>query len=172
MATWEECNTPVEKIIPPKTVKFYTTVNGTVKKDEPGNVEIKLPYSGSGYPLAVIINVKNGYGGDVDDLRIRSYIGYAVWKVDPDVVPDYTGTDNDKYMVWFGAKNTNNNVLPLSARPAITTQEPLSDDVNTARKISFTDASTMNMWFVGNTGSTYGFMSGKEYEYVVIYKED
>ena len=151
-------------------------VSGTFKGTDAQKgtaVEISLPYSGSGYPIALLIFPSEGSycpNGDFYNLVKRYAIDvFSAVKTEIENAPSYTGVNSNDHMTvqyrskgsatqatnYTGGAGMNEEVFSSSAPSANTTR---------VAKIKAKDKLSV---FIANT--SYGFADGIEYTYVVYY---
>lgn len=136
---------------------------------------VTLNYSGSGYPIACIIVLDDGVLDSTYTETVARYsiAQYFMTKTYVDQVPTYTTSGNANQ----GAVAT---VYKSSASTAATLTRTSSATVNTFSSSNATGSTTtcvrfksktsMSIYSGANSGtSRYGFFSGKQYRYWVIY---
>ena len=149
-------------------------VSGSFKATEDGVLNISLPYIGTGYPIALIIYVKDGYNAsdNTDFYDLVSSGAMCVWgaiKSYPNVAPNYAGTGTANGLDAFHVrKNSSSNAHQYTAQTSANTAlfratEPFSSWNNL---ISIPSATSMKV-FANSTGLT--FRPNVEYAYHIIY---
>lgn len=138
--------------------------------------DITIPYTGTGYPIAALIYVKDGvYNSDNTEWysKIQRYaMGViALVKVTPESAPTYatSGTNNAATVV---------NMYKGSTSSATSYSGTRTPSANIYSSDKATNTSSLSARFNGNTtlsiytsATTYGFMPNIEYRYVILYSE-
>lgn len=149
-------------------------VQGTFTGTTAGEIlEINVPYTGSGYPIAVMIFPKEG-GYNSSGTFYNTIQRYAIhtWvavKNYPLSAPDYTGeTSNDEAFTLMRYKISTSSPTSYGSAAAVnylayTTSSP-SGSASGVCKFS---SSTKMKVFIAST--SYGFMAGIEYVYCIVY---
>ena len=153
-------------------------VTGTFQADvsEKGAAKsISIPYSGMGYPIALIIFPTGGMAKSGSDFytTVQQYaIGqFAMSKADMSATPTYNQNDEKNYAtVCSNYKNsasdaTNYSVSGNARAYALNIQGARATSQNAAR---FTDSTTLSVYIAS---TSYGFMAGIEYTYMIVYSE-
>lgn len=136
-------------------------------------VEITIPYTGNGYPIALLIFPSDGAycaGGDYYDLVQRYAIAlFAAVKHEIENAPSYSGASTNDFMTsmyWYKSSatsatsytgsQTKNTALLTQTAPSATSQ--LVANMKAKDKLSV---------FIANT--SYGFAPNIEYTYTIYY---
>lgn len=151
---------------------------------ESGVQSITVPYSGSGYPIICVVNVKNGIMGNstFNNTAQRYAIGaFVAVKQDMTTAPTYNNinlsTDQPKQYAGVNVTYKNN------ATTATTYQSTGNYNQSTANATRFfcstastspayadavcmTSGTTLNVFVAG---TSYGLMANTEYEYRIVY---
>lgn len=150
------------------------SVSGSFKATEDGVLNISLPYIGTGYPLALIIYVKDGYSAsdNTDFYDLVSSGAMCVWgaiKSYPNVAPSYDGNGEADGMAAFHVrKNSSTDAHRYTAQtnantPLFRATNPFASWNNL---ISIPSATSMEV-YADSTGLT--FRPNVEYAYHIIY---
>ena len=144
------------------------TTTGTTK-------EITIPYTGSGYPIAAFVFVKNGaYNSSGASTWYNSMQRYAVgqWAMTKAIqtsAPTYGTSGSANYGVteWI-YKNSTSQATTYSRSSAMTTNAYTSNDATGAGAtcVRFKSAKKMTI-YVAST--SYGLLANIDYQYIVIY---
>lgn len=148
-------------------------VQGTFTGTTAGEIlEINLPYTGSGYPIAVMIFPKEGGYNSSGTFynavqRYATHIWIAV-KNYPLSAPDYMGkTSNNEAFILMRFKSSTASPTTYGSTPtakclAYTTSSPSSS----SGVCNFSSSTKMKVFIASNS---YGFMAGIEYVYCIVY---
>lgn len=136
-------------------------------------LEINVPYTGSGYPIAAMIFPKEG-GYNSSGTFYNAIKQYAIhtWvlvKNYPLSAPDYTGeTSNDKAFTLMRYKRTTSSPTAYGSVAAVTspTYTTSSPSSSTSGVCKFSSSTKMKVIIASNS---YGFMAGIEYVYCIVY---
>lgn len=144
-----------------------------------GNVvqTISVPYTGSGYPIGIFIYVKNGMRTDptFSTMIRRNGIGaFSCFKTYTTLAPTYTGSSNnddaaatDIYKSSDSSPNTLTGTVWGSTSTVFRNSNPSGTWNNF---IHMASATTLKIYPVpANSSTSYGLVSGIEYEYVIVY---
>ena len=156
-------------------------VKGSFTTGSSGGVveSVDIPYTGSGYPIALLVYVKggpynNGTGGNTDwyNSLQRYAIGlFAIVKSRTTTAPTYGTSGADNYgTVAVIYKNSTSQSTTYSRTSSMSVNSYTSSNAN--------GTSTTAVRFKGNNGKTlsyyvastsYGLLASTEYEYIAIY---
>ena len=152
-------------------------VSGTFTPSESGTVgSISLPYTGSGYPICAMVFVKGGAYNSSNTDWYDSVHRYAVgqWtmhKSVQDTAPTYStsGTANQGVTTVI-YKNSTSTSTAYSRTSAMNSQVFSNSDASGAASyfVRFKPGNVLS-YYVAST--SYGLLSGVEYEYHIIYSE-
>ena len=147
-------------------------VTGTFKGTTTGAaLDVTLNYSGSGFPVAIVIYPKDGYqqGSAIYDL-VQRYAVVLFEAMKPNLTPPTYSTTSMENTMYTYVTNKN------SATTGSSTASGGSTSGNTLRNISpsasardcvkIKDKTTLSV-FIANT--SYGFPAGYEFTYYIIY---
>ena len=147
--------------------------------DEGTAIAVTIPYAGSGYPVAGIIYPTYGTrksGTTVaSSLVPKSITFYSFAKNDTSVSPDYTsGTaDENRFGVLAQYKYSTTDPDSYSSsqgRSDVLCTKYAASGNSAQGCMRFKDSSTnMLVWIKDPNDSNYGFFSGVEYTYLIIY---
>lgn len=145
---------------------------------------ITINYSGSGYPIAVMIFIKGGAYNNSSTGNTTWYnsvnrydVGhYSMSKARGTTTPTYSTSGSDNYgvvnIIYKNSTSTSTTYTRTSTMTAnVFTSSSTSAQASTACVRFKGNAKTMSV-YIGNKGSSYiGFASETEYTYIVIYSE-
>ena len=150
------------------------TVIGTFTGTTTGAaMDVNIPYTGSGYPMSVLIFPSCGpYAGTFHAL-IQRYVCavYAVIKSDTSVPPHYTGSslDNGDSTTTFNRyKNSTSNRTSYSNASSSSYRYYVDEDA-TSGSGTIVKIRSKNKMSVFIAGSSYGFADNIEYTYIATY---
>ena len=132
---------------------------------------ISIPYTGSGYPVLVVIvpeaGAYNTNGPIYAVTQQYATIMFVIAKGTPAFTPDYTGsgTSNNAEAIELhkGTSKTNTTVSRTNGAFSYTQSNPTASTSNVA---TIYDAKTLKYYVAS---SSYGLMAGIEYRYHVVY---
>lgn len=135
-------------------------------------MDVNIPYTGTGYPIAVIVYPSDGIRGDTVFFNLVQRYACAMYfasKMDTTSQPTYQDTDTrDAYCIVNRYKNnatTANSYTQIGSNDTrIATQEAAS--ANTTYLVRILSATKLSV-FIAST--SYGFAANIEYTYVVQY---
>lgn len=151
-------------------------VSGTFKGTDAQKgtaVEISVPYTGSGYPIALLIFPSEGaYCADGDFYNlVQRYASdtYSAVKSELETTPSYSGTSsNDAMLAQYRYKNSATNYNAYGGSAAMDTKVlSSSSPAATAAAVVKMKAKDKLVVFIADT--SYGFAAGIEYTYVIYY---
>lgn len=153
-------------------------VTGTFKGTKANtNIDIDIPYTGSGYPIALTIYLTEGSSGDFFTFTQRGVVFYANYlKAYPDVLPSYSSAStNDDARECFlykatssdrlSAYSNNGNVFALYRDASASASNLELVRIRSATKLSVHMAAPNS----STASAVYGFKEGYEYTYVIQY---
>lgn len=154
-------------------------VEGTFTPTTAGSIfNVSVPYTGSGYPIAIIIapavGAYNSASGSFYSLVQRYCIcTYAMYKARADAAPTYSSSNvvSDQGVVVINYKNSTSSATTYGAAQSTsrriysTATNPSSTNTDTLRFRSSTQFSVMT------ANTSYGFAANIEYAYHIIYSE-
>ena len=133
-------------------------VTGTFTGTTAGNMEIEVPYSGTGYPIAFTVIPKGGAKADIGSQtsNIQAITGYKLNVGDP------SGTGTAKYYAGVYISNNYGSLEHYSFN-----NTALGYMNGTTYGVGFKDATHFTVSIKNGTGQ--GFVIGKEFCYSIIY---
>lgn len=155
-------------------------VTGTFTPTATGTLDVPLAYTGTGYPIKVLLSVKGGFNNPDNDfyslISQQAACVHYVEKIMTENAPDYETTslenvnrssfinlrkNSSSSAQSYDAQSTKNN----SGFVVYGNRASLSSSTSAIMKIA---SNTLLQVYVSDAGS-YGFRVGTEYEYVVVY---
>lgn len=140
---------------------------------------ITVPYSGSGYPISVLIYPTAGaYKSETDiyaSTRYRAVVTFMVIKCDVSLVPDYNANDikNKAYgIATYKGSSSDASVYSANsvAKDTIFCYRYTADGSSAPSVVRFYNSGTnLTVFIASDNGSDYGFIAGTEYTYVIRY---
>lgn len=141
-------------------------------------MQIKIPYTGDGYPIACLIFPVGGFGRYEYDSARDAYglLLYSMTKYMQDTVPDYgvfyeNQNRGSAFYMTMPSDSPNYNLATKSFSPIINGR--YSRDTQPSERenaVVFSSADTMLVYVRQGTRKN-GFIKGLEYGYVVLYSE-
>ena len=151
-------------------------VTGTfTTESSAGAYTLSIPYTGNGYPLALLVCVEGGSyktGTDWYNSTQRYAIGlYAMTKADFSTAPTYlnTGTNN-RGCVWFVFKNSTSSSTSYSRNSSMTVNAYGNTNASNSVTTTFRFKSRNTLSYYVNT-SSYGLLPSTTYRYYIVYSE-
>lgn len=153
----------------------FTTPNSTST-----NATVTVPYSGTGYPIALIIYVEGGmYNSDVSgwyNSLVRYAVGqFCITKSKATVAPSYTGSgtaNGGSVQVMY--KNSTSNATSYSSTRSANTSNAYVDNNASGSSTScvcWRSATKIGYCTAGGTSSTYGLLANTTYRYIAMYSK-
>jgi hypothetical protein len=143
--------------------------SGSFQFSENGSHDVSINYSGTGYPIAVMIYVHGGFSDNTEFVEIinRYKIGfYAAQKMKGLTAPEYGGYGNDS--ARFVAVYKNSTSSPTSYSQSGNSTFAFKDvDASTDTYVQIRNATTLAVFVTNASG--YAFMPDIQYDYVVVY---
>lgn len=141
---------------------------------------ISVPYTGSGYPVAVMVYPSTGAkkSGDAMSLVAQWYalVGCCAVKEDMSLAPTYDSDDfaENNVSVFAFYKGSSSDPTQTDTNRIVNaffyTSWPVNDGLDAV--IRFPNPTTMNVYIKAANGNDYyGFAQGIEYTYQVVYSE-
>ena len=156
------------------TTRFVTgTFTPAVTEAESAKA-ITVPYSGSGYPISIVIYPTEGtYKSGTDiyaSVQKKAIIFYAASKANTSEAPDYStsGIEKNQVRSMMNYKNSDTDAANLSSSTSLSsifTQNSASGN-SVSSVVRFSSATTMSVFIAS---SNYGFLPGTEYTYEIVY---
>ena len=152
-------------------------VQGTFKYDSYTSATIDLPYTGTGYPVAIIITPQKGsYNPDDPDfynlVSVCAIEVYCATKSRADVSPRYNGGSqaNDGFTVQYRYKQSSTSATAYSQTASnqyvVCSQgAPANNNQAVVRMPSATKLRLVTQ----SSNTSYGFANGVTYAYTIIY---
>lgn len=149
------------------TTPSTTSTNGTVT----------VPYTGSGYPIALIIYVEGGaYNSSIEpwySSMTRYAVGqFCITKGNTTTSPSYTTSGNQNYgTVQLLFKNSTSSATSYSSTRSATANSYSSSNANgtSYTSVRWRNNTTISYRTGGGSSSTYGLLAGTTYRYDVVY---
>lgn len=148
-----------------------TSEKGTAKS-------ITVPYSGTGYPIWILIYPTTGaYKSGTDiyaSTQTKAIILFAGAKCDVSLAPDYTeSTIQNKMFAIASYKNssTNNTTVSSGYNSNVTAYFGYAASGTGASAVVrfYNSATNLSVYIAPDGGAEYGFLAGTEYTYVIQY---
>ena len=138
---------------------------------------INLDYNGNGYPIFVAIRVKGGLYGNADFLaliRRYAYCMYTFQKSYESTPPTWTGSGDENSatgLYYYKNSTTSATTYSQSGTYALKPYMDANASQNSSHLqiVRLKDSKTMSVWITGSGTQAYGFPSGIEYDYTVVY---
>ena len=145
--------------------------------------DVSIPYSGTGYPIALMVFIaggvyNNGTGGNttwynsVDRYDVGSFY---MTKSRQNTAPTYGGTNADNYGAVVYVYKNSTSVSTTYSRSSSMTANTYATSSTSATGTPATcvrfkgDGKTLSVYIGNNTSSTYGFPPSTLLQYIVIY---
>lgn len=152
-------------------------VTGTFKGTTVGKMDINLPYSGTGYPIGLMIVPTEGPYNETGTFYslVRQYVTVLYWayKGRPDVAPDYTenSTANQAYRFHrFKSSSSKGTTHSSSIQSDFRIYNSTVDVSASATNVClFKSNKVLSVYIHNQNASSYGFAANVEYTYHVIY---
>lgn len=153
----------------------FTTPNSTST-----NATVTVPYTGTGYPIALVIYVEGGmYNSDVSgwyNSLVRYAVGqFCITKAKATVAPTYlgSGTANGGSVQVMYKNSTSNATSYSSARSANTSKAYVDNNATGSATscVCWQSATKIGYRTAGGTSSTYGLLANTTYRYIAMYSE-
>lgn len=152
-----------------------SVVRGTFKYTEQGWNTISLPYTGSGYPIACLVYVKNGcaYGDFATTIRRYAIVLFALTLSNTKTAPVYDGASTTPEYA-YRYKNSTSDATTISGgtgSSAAVFNTATSTTTSAANAFRFSGDKEIKVRMVDTTHntSTYGYLVDTDYEYIVVY---
>lgn len=147
-------------------------VVGEVLENTPEVHTYTLDYSGGGYPIAVVVWIKDPasvYDASTKGYAIRAYVAS---KVNQSETPSYSSSNADKAFVSCVSKNASGSENSASVsrgyylykQTAVTPSAPVAS-------VTFKSHTQMALGFTSLSSSWAGFLTNQSYQYIVLYSE-
>lgn len=151
-------------------------ITGTFKGTTTGAaMSIDLPYTGRGYPIAVVIYPTDGAYNDGSDFYnlIQRYaiVQFVITKSDTTTAPTYGSTaakNRGAVLLTYKSSDTNAKSITRSSATAVNSYSSSEATVSDTLACRLLSATRMSV-FIAST--SYGFAANIEYTYHVIYSE-
>lgn len=153
-------------------------VSGTFKGTTTGAaMDVTLNYTGSGYPIAVMVYPKEGTyksGGAYYNLIQKNAANfYMAIKNDPSTAPTYSGTNvNENYSSTYQyRKNSATTSTSYTGTSSVSGKNYMEESAisNNGGGIVMFKSNTKMSVYIAIAGSSYGFAANIEYSYYIIY---
>lgn len=159
--------------VPAPSVPFVTgTFTGT-DSQKGSAIEITVPYSGSGYPIAIYVYPTAGAYKSTSLLyttvQKNAIIMFAMAKSDMSLAPNYSNSGANDYGTTMAIYKSSDSDASATTSNRVNTEGVYRNNTATAaHSTAFRVRSATHMSaYIANT--TYGFMAGVEYTYVIQY---
>lgn len=150
-----------------------SVVRGSFKYTAEGWQTISVPYTGSGYPIGLLIYVKAGEAESTFAGTLRRYAlsRYIVIKDDTTSSPSYDGTTANIIVYRYKASTSVSGSYSASTSnaSAYNTSESTSNAAGYVARISAQKQIKVRMVDTTHNTSRYGFLVNTDYEYLVVY---
>lgn len=152
-------------------------VTGTFKGTAKGAMDVNLNYSGSGYPIAVMIFPEEGTavgnGSYYPTVMRGAVMWYLIIKAVANVAPTYTGGNNDITTYQYRNKSSSSDATSTSVGGGVTNTN-LYNDISAAsglaKLVRIRSKDKISVYIIDSAGnSNGGFMPNIDYRYVVLY---
>lgn len=153
-------------------------VSGTFTGETEGSgMEITIPYSGNGYPVAVSIYPTAGANKSDETItslvRLNAILTFSAIKNEALIAPNYNDNSltKNKASVCVIHKNSTQDASSTGsnrdAESILYTTYPVNNGVGAV--VRFANAKTMKVYIMAQNDSGYGFVGGVEYTYNIVY---
>ena len=140
---------------------------------------ITIPYSGSGYPVAILIYpTGGGYNSNTaiySSTQLKAMVTFMAIKGDTSLTPDYTNNAIQNFAFVMASYKNNSSQYDSYAgtSPAKNTtlyyRFTASGGSATSVARFYNSATNMAVYIAPDGGSEYGFLAGQEYTYQILY---
>lgn len=146
-------------------------VTGTFKGTTTGAaMDVTLNYSGSGYPIAVMIYPEEGVaksnGSYYPTVQRYAYDFYVIIKNDAASTPTYNGGTNDSVTGIVRLKNSSSDATSFSNTVVSNSYDDVSANSNANDAVKVRSNKKMSVMIAG---TRHGFMANIDYRYIVYY---
>ena len=157
----------------------FVTGTFTTGSTSSANETVDVPYSGSGYPLMLVIYVEGGcYNSAVSgwyNSMTRYAVGqFCITKGNASTAPSYSTSGNANYgTVQLLFKNSTTSATSYSSTRSATANSYSSSNANgtSTTCVRWRSNTRISYRTAGGTSSTYGLLEDTTYRYVVLYSE-
>lgn len=146
--------------------------SGTFKGSSSGAMDVSVPYTGSGYPVAIIIAPSGGIRGSDYYSTIQRYtVGHwSAYKTFESVAATYSGTGQQSYYTVASVYKNSTSSATSTTRTS-NVNETVSDGTtptasDAIKVVKLKSKNTMSVYIAA---SSYGFMPNIDYQYHIIY---
>lgn len=160
-------------------------VQGEFTVGETGAVveSVTIPYTGTGYPVAVMAYIKNGMynsteTGNADwyNAVLRYAVGaLTIMKCNTTLAPTYTGVGGANTAVFMSTYKNSTSSSTSYTRGGAPTQAIYHSSNPTGNSNQFIrfvgDGKTLKYYTANGTASSYGLFPGATYTYQIVYSE-
>lgn len=153
----------------------FTTPNSTST-----NATVTVPYSGTGYPIALVVYVEGGmYNSDISgwyNSLVRYAVGqFCITKGKATVAPSYSGSGFADYgSVQVMYKNSTSSATNYSSNRSAnlsTAYEDYNAGGTAVTCVKWRSNTKIGYRTAGGTSSTYGLLANTTYRYIAMYSE-
>lgn len=153
----------------------FTTPNSTST-----NATVTVPYSGTGYPIVLVVYVEGGmYNSDISgwyNSLVRYAVGqFCITKAKATVAPTYTGSDTaNGGSVQVLYKNSTSTATSYTGTRSANTSNAYYDHKASGGAtacVCWRNNKTISYRTAGGTSSTYGLLADTTYRYIAMYSE-
>lgn len=146
--------------------------SGTFKGSSSGAMDVSVSYTGSGYPVAIIIAPAGGIRGSDYYSTIQRYtVGHwSAYKTFESVAATYSGTGQQSYYTVASVYKNSSSSATSTTRTS-NVNETVSDGTtptasDAIKVVKLKSKNTMSVYIAS---SSYGFMPNIDYQYHIIY---
>lgn len=147
-------------------------VEGSFTGTSSGAMDVSIPYTGSGYPVAIIIAPAGGIRGSNYYSTIQRYtVGHwSAYKTFESVAATYSGTGQQSYYTVASVYKNSASSATSTTRTSNVNETVADGTTPTAsdaiKVVKLKSKNTMSVYIAD---SSYGFMPNVEYNYKIIY---
>lgn len=135
--------------------------------------DISIPYSGSGYPITILVYPSDGTRKTTSTLyttvQKNAIVMFSMAKCDISLTPTYSNSGaNDKGSTLTIYKNSDSDATSTTSNRVIDESVYRNNDATAAHStaVRIKSATTISVYIAS---TSYGFMAGVEYTYVIQY---
>lgn len=151
-------------------------VVGTFTTPSSGGIaRVQIPYSGNGYPIALLVFPSSSTGGHWSSAALNEYFIYSAIKAYPGTPSTFSGSNdaqNGAINSWTYRNNTNPDYGPVSGSGNNKSYfDSSTEAVDWAGVVVRMTSKTTLTAATKTSSSRYGLLANTEHTYVILYSE-